>query len=433
MPQKAAQGDKRRLLSIFFFKLLAVIFLVEFMKGSLLISILPVYMKNALGASGSLIGAAFALQYLGDNLFRSPAGFLAERWGYRITLAASLALTVLSVLIITFVGSPVWITLACLLLGIGTAPLWPCAMAGGTESTRPNSRSRNGTAIGALETASLVGTGSGPVTMNLLVDHASRGYRTALYVLIGISLAAFTVALMLPGRLVPTGKAGLERSSAFAEGVGTWLRAGWARLAQGTMSAVREIKDSLHLHWLVYPALFLQSSVIGLLSPIVALYATNEIGVSPNQFSLLLVVGGGITVLALIPAGRLVDKYGTAPFLNAGLLLGSLTLLLFTLFKSLPAVFAMIAILGIGYAMILPAWNTFVASLVPAARRGVVWGFFLTLQGSGMVVGSLLSGWLWDRISHGAPFVASGAAMLALLAVHAYLTRRGGPLRAVHP
>lgn len=421
MTEVISTANKRRLMSPFFFELLAIIFLVEFIKGSLLVAILPVYMKNVLGVSGTVIGVAFALQYLGDNLFRSPAGWIAERLGFKTTMTVALSMVVLGVLIIAFTDGPIWLSFACLILGTGTAPLWPCAMTGATEISGPNNS--NGTAMGALETAALAGTGVGPITMNFVMEHTSKNYHTAFLIMIGAGIILVLTALLLPGRVKMALKAEVSATAALT---GNRLKDGLNKLRTSVKATLHEVKTTLNVSWLVYPALFLQSSVIGLLSPVLTLYVSNELGVSPNQYSLLLIVGGGITVLALIPAGKLIDRFGTTPFLNSGFLLCAITLCIFTLFKSLPIVYGLVCAVGVAYAMILPAWNTFVASLVPKGERGTVWGFFLTLQGSGMVFGPIISGWLWDGVGHGAPFVASGIVMGALFFIHLFLSRRHG-------
>jgi MFS family permease len=137
----------------------------------------------------------------------------------------------------------------------------------------------------------------------------------------------------------------------------------------------------------------------------------------------LLIAGGGVTVLALIPCGKLVDRLGTEYFLHAGFLLAGLTLFFFSTVRSIPLVFVSIALIGLGYALILPAWNTFLAKLIPESERATVWGFFLTIQGSGMVVGPLVSGVLWDRVGHTVPFLISGIVMLLMFGCHLALAR----------
>lgn len=70
-------------------------FLVEFVKGALIVSILPVYMGDVLHLSAFAIGLSFSLQYIGDNVFRSPAGWFIERVGFRLTMMLGLLLTFL--------------------------------------------------------------------------------------------------------------------------------------------------------------------------------------------------------------------------------------------------------------------------------------------------------------------------------------------------
>lgn len=392
------------------------------MKGSLLVAVLPVYMKNSLGLSAHTIGIAFSLQYIGDNLFRSPFGWIGERLGYRKTMAGALLMTVIAVCIIAFSSGAFWLAVACFILGLGTSPLWPTAMTGTTEISGPNNS--NGQAMGTLEMASLAGTGSGPIVMNLLMDRTEKNYHTAFLILIGVGIILVLVALTLPSKVrIP-----LQTAASSAAGAGKGFVALMGHkllhLWESVKKTLHEVRHTLKVSWMVYPALFLQSFVIGLLSPVITLYVQNELHISPNMYSLLLVAGGGITVLALIPCGKLIDKFGTRPFLNAGFLLAACSLSIFSMVHSLALVFIFVCIVGVSYAMILPGWNTFVSHLVPEGERGAVWGFFLTLQGSGMVVGPIVSGQLWDRLGHSSPFMASAIVMALLFVIHFILSRR---------
>lgn len=65
--------------------------------------------------------------------------------------------------------------------------------------------------------------------------------------------------------------------------------------------------------------------------------------------------------------------------------------------------------------MIIPSWNALIASAVPPEKRGVVWGFFLTIEGLGMIVGPIVSGKLWDLFNYHVPFITSGFSLLVLL------------------
>ncbi len=418
MKQIGREKNPRRLWSPFFAELWVLVFLVEFMKGSLLVAILPVYMGETLGLSAGIIGLAFSLQYFGDNAFRAPAGWIAERLGYRGTMSTALLFTLVAVIMLSVLTEPVWLVVACLLLGLGTSPLWPCVMTGTTEMSGPNNS--NGAAMGTLEIASMGGTGMGPLVMNFAMAHYGHSYGMVFMILTGCSIVLLLVSLMLPGRKESADKGALQRSALVSS---DGLAKHKLKLLGGIKETINTLKTKLNVNPLIYPALFLQSFVIGLISPVLTLYARTDLGISPNLYSVLLIAGGGVTVLTLIPCGKLVDRLGTEYFLHAGFLLTGITLFFFSAVRSIPLVFVSVALIGLGYALILPAWNTFLAKLIPESERATIWGFFLTLQGSGMVIGPLVSGVLWDRAGHTAPFIISGVVMLLMFGCHLALAR----------
>ncbi|MFE4711851.1 MULTISPECIES: MFS transporter [unclassified Paenibacillus] len=418
-----AQRMHINLTSPFIVKMWVIIFLVEFVKGSLLVALLPVYMEHILGLSVTVVGFSFALQYLGDNLFRSPSGWVMERIGYRWTMTGALLLILLALTLIIVAKNAALLSLACLILGIGTSPLWPCVMTGVTELAGSTQSGSSGAAMGAVEMASLAGTGIGPITVNFLMDHGGYSYRTTFFVLLACAVAVVVVALLLPKRIDPDHPAPLKVANA-VDGAGSSSKK--VNPLQSLKRTLTQLKTTLKVSRLLYPALFLQAFAIGLMTPVVTLFARTELHVSPNQFSLLLIAGGGITVLTLIPAGRLVDRIGTTLFLNIGFLLAAFSMTLFSMVRWLPFVFGAVALVGISYALILPAWNAFLAKQVPKGERGTVWGLFLTLQGSGMVAGPVLSGKLWDSVGHGVPFLVSAFVMLLLFGLHLLIVRRTG-------
>ncbi|MEX2416706.1 MAG: MFS transporter [Paenibacillaceae bacterium] len=391
-----------RMLNPFVVKLLLIMFFVEFVKGALLITILPVYMGTVLGLSAFAIGLSLSLQYIGDNMFRSPVGWFIDRFGYRWCMLFGVISTFLSVLILATQNELPWIITASILLGIGTSPLWPAVISGATEAVGDKGK---GTVMSIIYLAWLTGVGLGPVVINIFIHHSySSAFNLLTYMMIGV----IVVTLLLPGHDKSN-----DNHPAVAKG-----KTAKASRSVRIKRYFDEIRRSLNVSRWFYPALFAQTFALGLLTPVLILYARTVLHLSPYEQSFLLAFGGLITVVCLIPVGRLVDHYGTRWFLHVGFLLSAVILLAFTYFDSKPIVFVLVALLGIGYACIIPAWNALIADAIPVKERGTVWGFFLTIEGMGMIVGPIVAGWLWDDLGFHAPFVASGIVLMLLFVFH---------------
>jgi len=59
---------------------------------------------------------------------------------------------------------------------------------------------------------------------------------------------------------------------------------------------------------------------------------------------------------------------------------------------------------GVGYALLVPAWNALVMDWIPANARGLFLGAVATAQGIGLAAGPTLGGALWERVGVYAPF-----------------------------
>ncbi|MBW4838486.1 MAG: MFS transporter, partial [Paenibacillaceae bacterium] len=279
---------RKKLLNPTFASLWLIMFLVEFVKGALIVSILPVYMGDVLSLSAFAIGLSFSMQYIGDNLFRSPAGWLIERIGFRRTMSLGLCITLGAVAVIAFLPTMGFLVLGCALLGIGTAPLWPCVLMGITAVTEENNNFA--TAMGVIQISSLGGTGLGPVIINFFLHDS---YRPVFWFLLGCIALVVLISLLLPGKAGGSTAAGTAKSAVPGDASPSAKSGGmWSQLR----ASIRHIRTHLHVSPLLYPALFLQSFAVGLLTPVITLYVRTELGLSPETFSAMLVIGGGITV-----------------------------------------------------------------------------------------------------------------------------------------
>ena len=147
--------------------------------------------------------------------------------------------------------------------------------------------------------------------------------------------------------------------------------------------------------------------------------------VTPPWQSAAMVIVGGATVALLPVSGRLVDRFGARPFLSGGFLLAGMALVLFAAqTRYLPALMFMIA-LGSAYAMILPSWNSLLDRSVDAAKRGAMWGVFMTVEGLGTAVGPLIGGRLWQSVGPRAPFLFSAFLVCSMGVIYTFLRLPG--------
>jgi MFS family permease len=406
--------NQKQLFSPMVIMLLAVMFIEQFVKGAVIVSILPVYMQDELGFSAFLIGLTFSLLYIGDNLFRSPIGWLIDKAGYKKVTFAGAALVFLSLCMMASVSHPFWIVLSCVLLGVGSSPLWPCVI---TAITKSMGEKANGTTMSVIYMSWMTGVGLGPVTVNFFI---SDTFAAAFRILIVLSALTVVIALFLPEDQA-------EKEASEPESASEWKRAGRigaadaAKLFEKLKAYLVEARRSIHIHWLFYPALFAHTFALGLLTPVLTLYARTVLKLSPAQYSYFLIAGGAITILALLPVGKLVDRWGPRWFINAGLILSSAALLIFPFTLSLTVILLLVTLTGVGYALLIPSWTAFVASVIPKEKRGAIWGFFLTIEGAGSVLGPVVSGKLWDTFGYRAPFLAGGLILTVMFVLQLFI------------
>ncbi|MED4603790.1 MFS transporter, partial [Paenibacillus validus] len=270
------------------------------------------------------------------------------------------------------------------LVGVGISPVW----LGGLSRVDSKRRASH---MGVIYTCWLAGLGSGPVAINFLLD---RSYTAAYWLMIGLWGAALVLSLWLgaAGQDQVTGQLSLRRQLSL---LGERLRAMKALL----------------------PGMMMQTTAASMLVPVMPGFAASNLGLSYSQYSLVLIAGGGLTMLGLIPMGKLSDRFGKRWFIVLGYSAFALALFGLTLTRSLGMALLVASVLGISYAAVLPAWNAVLAQYVPKEQKGLGWGLFSSVEGIGVMIGPVLGGWIADRFSP-AMSVLTSAGILGLLALY---------------
>ncbi|MBD2848208.1 MFS transporter [Paenibacillus sp. IB182496] len=358
-----------------------ILLLVDFVRGALLISFLPIYGEKVLGLSLDVIGIAITAHYLTDTALKLAIGYLLDRFSVRFVVHTGLLISLCGVVLLGSAIAPWLVITASALYGIGVSPIWIVCLMKVTDE-------RRATKMGFLYTIWFVGLGAGPIVCNWLLDTSAR---FTYFLLVALSLAAWALSLLITNRTVQTVRTVPLRSQLAILG-----------------DKLRQLRPLL-------PGMILQTTGAAMLVPILPSFAEKQLGIGSSQYSFLLMAGGLCTVAGLMPMGRLSDRVGGKKwFLVAGFGLFALTLYALTAQPPVWACLALAAVLGCSYAAVLPAWNALLAAYIPPQQQGLGWGLMSTIEGIGVMVGPVLGGVLASL--HGeTPVVVVSAILFGLI------------------
>lgn len=155
------------------------------------------------------------------------------------------------------------------------------------------------------------------------------------------------------------------------------------------------------------------------------LLKAKENGFSATQVLLLYLIFNVSASVLAIPSGKLSDKYGRSAILIPGYLIYGLVYLGFALAHSQLFIFILFVAYGAYTAFISGAERAFIAEVSPAGFKGTVLGIYGMLQGIGLLLSSIIAGFLWDRINSDAPFWFGGILALVCAAAIAVIFGAG--------
>lgn len=359
-----------------------IVFLGEFVRTGLLISLLPALVATRWSVGITALATAISAHYFVDTLARVPSGWLVDRLGTRPPLTGGLIFGIGALALLFAAGQHVPLYLLTGLYGLSTAPLWPATV---TEATGDRRMSAGGV-MGAVFAAWLVGAGIGPVVLNF-ADHQS------IYL-------AFGIVLVVQG-----------------------IAAVWAPLVTGQTVRVRRAstpwKELFAALWRVRPLLpgmFAQTMSLGLFTPIFNYFTHRVLGLNQFAYGELLFGAGAVAVVLMIPFGHLADRVGIKGPLVFGFGLAAVAVFMLGGTHSFWGAFTFGSLAGLAYAFILPSWNALLASVAPGGAEGSLWGAFMGVEGLGLAVGPMLGGIAWTAFGPRGPFYVA-CIVFALMAV----------------
>ncbi len=177
-------------------------------------------------------------------------------------------------------------------------------------------------------------------------------------------------------------------------------------------------KDLRHLPrpvWIVAASQLVNRAGSMVLSFLV-IYLTRDRGFSAEHAGFILFVYGVGAIVAGPIAGRLADRWGTAPLMRASLFLSGAMLLLYPLAHTAPAIIATTAALAMLTEGFRPAAMSFFGEVVEPARRKSAFAVYRLAINLGMAIGPAIGGML-ATISFRYLFLVDGVTSLAAAAV----------------
>lgn len=356
---------------------------------------------------------------LGDSLNRRRL-LLA---GIALFTAASLACAL---------APQLWLLLAARMAqGLGGAVMMSIAMALAGEALGTD---KIGRAMGLLGTMSAVGTALGPSLGGALI--AGFGWRAMFLINLPLGL----LALWLAWRYLPNGPCAAARQETF-DRAGTLLLGGALlcyslamTLGRGNFGA---LNLALMLGALLAGALFIgveRRAASPLLAPAMFRHPALTAGLAAS--ALVMSAGPAVAILTGIPAGYLVDRFGSqriGQFGLAAVAAGAALLSLLNRWGVLGYV-GPIALLTAGYALFQVANNTMLMKDLFPERRGLIAGMVNLARNLGAITGASAMGALFYLASQRVAGAGAAAAygmqvtygVAALLALAALLIAFGG-------
>ncbi len=361
--------------------LAATVALVEFVHGALLFVLLPTLVAQRLGWPMGTTGAAVSTYFFTEVAAKLVSGWLVDRLGSRQMLLWGFWAYVVAFAALAMSRTTWGAFVALAAMGAGASPLWPAAL---TRLTRTAGADVGGV-LGHVFSTWFLGAGLGIGTATLL---SRTNHPVSLSVFLLPLLGAASLGLLVP----PDPQNG--RQAVKAPPIGTLLRLVGRSLVRLATSLIPQIL------------------AVGVLIPIVVPYLESVRGLDERQLLVLMVLGMGAGLLLLAPAGRMGDRLGRRR--TYSLALGAVALLLVAVpyCRALWLLILDFVAMGVGYAFVLPAWNSMLLRLLPEDVRGAGLGILMTVEGMGGVIGPLVGGLLWQLADPSVPFYVSGILLL---------------------
>jgi len=354
-----------------------------------------------LGANVEQVGLFFTIAAVAPLLFQLFGGWLSDSIGRLKAIAIGSIGGVVSYLFYLFAQSWLWLLPASVLTAMAIAFVAPSFQAFIAEESSEETRGR---VYGMTSSMFMVVNIVGPLVGGAVAQGLS--FR-AMYLVAGClytAAAGIRVAMAYyAGRQKK--EAGEPPGKASFAGFRTSLVAVFGLIAAGGVVTWIFVSDGV------------RDFAFNLTGRLMPLYLENEMGLSLLQISALQSIMGIVAMALLSPAGWLSDKKGERVSIVAGFGLIAAGWSVFLLGATFWQFALSRVVIGAGWALIDPAYNSLISKVVPPRLRGMAFGLFATSLGLISLPAPWIGAGLWEAVSPIFPFYIPLVAMVLLLPI----------------
>lgn len=377
-------------------------------------SALPPYLKQ-IGLESS-IGILIGMFLVVEAVFKSPMGSLGDHIGRRPLIVCGSLISGAMAIAVTLVHQMHVLMICRAIDGIAAAAVWPTLIAAVSGSVPREKR----TMAMNIMTVTYMGGIAFCFLLGGYVNDRTGSKLSSFYLVSVLFFITAVVAFFL------TPHRSKEEVEALEDEKETLK-------FRDIMQGLKALPDMMVLAFLAFFG-------IGLLIPIIKLFAMYEFHLSETGFGILVLpIALGIGIMSFL-AGRLGDRWGKVRSVRLGIGLAAAGMWTVAFSKSEYDLLIASMLLGVGFVLAMPSWLAFVADISAPRLRGTVIGALGTAQGIGAVVGSTMGSYLFKNVaihflglhfkSHYSPFVVSAIALtLSLLLVLIFI--REGDCRRI--
>lgn len=359
--------------------------------------LLPLYVQE-LGADMNQIGIFFTLAMIAPLLFQILGGWISDAIGRVQAMAIGSVAGLAGYLMFVLAPSWPWLLLAMVGMAVATSFVGPSFQAFVAEEAPEESR---GKVFGIVQGLFLIVGVIGAPLGGYLADNF--GFR----LMFGVAAGLYGLATLI--RVFMARKIRLAQTAPAEKPSFTHLKTSIASIV-GLLTA-GGIVTWIFISDGVGDVTF---SMVGNLFP---LYLNNIVGISMTELGILGAISSIASMAFMVVGGALSDKYGERIGIATGnLLIGAAIFIMLNVQAFGLFILAWI-LLGVGQALVGPAYSSLISKAVPQKVRGTAFGLFSTSLGVISLPAPYFGVLLWETYGPKVPFYIPLTAMMLMLPV----------------